>query len=103
MRKSTLKKIKSSGIKIARVNSIRSPNLSIYFNFIYVAGVRFDGGRFSVQSPFTEKSIIVIIKISILNRICLTNVFNLNTVFYFIYFYLHFSFYRDRLFNLPLN
>ena len=44
------------GIKISRVDSIISPNLSIYFT--YCVGVRCDRNRFSVHSPFIEKCMV---------------------------------------------
>ena len=53
-----LRKFENRGIKIAPVNSIlitKSIDLVIYFNFDGV-GVRCDRRRFSVLSPFIEKS-----------------------------------------------
>ena len=55
-------KFESRNIKIARVNSIALPNLSIYFNSIlHGVRVRCDRGRFSVHSPFIEMSMAQII------------------------------------------
>ena len=52
-------------IKIAQVNSIlitKSINLQLFTLILYCFGVRCDHGRFSVLSPFIEKSMIVFIR-----------------------------------------
>ena len=54
-----LKKIEKRGIKITRVNSIfiaKSINLLLFTLILYGVGVRCDRSRFSVLSPFIEKS-----------------------------------------------
>ena len=56
-----LRKIQNRSIKIARVNSIlitKSGNLQLFTLILYGLGVCCDLRRFSVLSPFIEKSII---------------------------------------------
>ena len=52
-----LRKFESHGIKIARVTSIRITK-SINLRYWYDVGLRYDRGRFSVQRPFIEKSMV---------------------------------------------
>ena len=55
-----LRKFENRGIKIARVNSIfitKFINLQLFTLILYSVGVRCDRRRFSVLSPFMEKSI----------------------------------------------
>ena len=55
------RKFENRGIKIARVNSIlitKSMNLQLFTVMLYGVGVCCDLGRFSVHSPFIEKSMI---------------------------------------------
>ena len=45
-------------LKLLELTIFLSPNLSVsYFNFVYGVGVRSDQRRFSVHSPFIEKSV----------------------------------------------
>ena len=56
-----IRKFDNRGIKIARVNSIlitKSINLALVTLILYGLGVRCDMRRFSVVSPFIEKSMI---------------------------------------------
>ena len=55
------KKFDNFGIKIARVNSIlisKTINLQLFILILFGAGVRCDRRRFSVLSPFIEKSML---------------------------------------------
>ena len=55
-----LRKFENRDIKIALVNSIliaKSINTVIYFNFVRFEGLLFK--RFSVLSPFIEKSVVL--------------------------------------------
>ena len=59
-----LRKFENRGIKIARVNSIlitKSINLQLFTWILYGFGVRYDMRRFTVLSPFIDKSMISII------------------------------------------
>ena len=65
MRKSMIevfRKSENRSIKIARVNSIimtKSMNLQLFILILYGFGVRCDLRRFSVLSPFIEKSMLM--------------------------------------------
>ena len=54
------RKCENRGITIARVNSFitKSINLQLFTVIVYVVGVRCNQRRFSVLSPFIEKSMI---------------------------------------------
>ena len=57
-----LKKIEKRGIKITRVNSIfiaKSINLLLFTLILHGVGVCCDRNRFSVLSPFVEKSMVI--------------------------------------------
>ena len=61
------RKFENRNIKIALVTRFLSANLSIY-NYVFVLnlyglGVRCDLGRFSVLSPFVEKSMVLCVYI----------------------------------------
>ena len=59
--KEFLKKIESRSIKMARVNSIlstKSINLQFFTLILYCFMVSCDLGRFSVLSPFIDKSML---------------------------------------------
>ena len=61
-----LRKIENRCIKIARVNSIlitKYINLQLFTLILYGLGVRFDLRRFSVLSPFIEKSMVIAMKL----------------------------------------
>ena len=59
-----LRQFENRGIKIARVNLIivsKSINLQVFTFILYGVVVRCDRRRFSVLSPFIEKSMVYII------------------------------------------